>query len=528
MEGESSGREVGRRLSRRLQIALVGEGALVGLAGGAVVTLYRMALSGAENLLRALTSAAAGDVALTAAWVVALAAMLVVVSRLIVWEPATSGSGIPQIDAEVVDRMDAPWHRIIPAKFAEGTLLALSGLSMGREGPSVQLGGMSGKAVSRALRRGRGEERLLVTCGAAAGMSAAFHAPFTGVLFALEEIHKEFTAPLIISVMCSAIVSDLLVSQVLGIEPVMALAFAQDLPHPDYALVAVLGVVCGLLGALHNRGMFACQDLFSRMGTHLPYARLAVPFALAGVAAFAWPELMCGGDAIIERVLAPQAPGLAALLALLAGKYLFTTVCFGSGAPGGTLFPLVVLGSLVGGAFASVCGQVAGLEPWFFSNFVALGVAGLFSGVVRAPVTAVILVFELTGSLDALLSVSIVSIVAYVTSSVTRTDAFYEHLLAALLGTTTDDPAVSGLGESKALQTVRVGSGSVLEGMTLREVPWPDGMRVVTIERAGGEIVPTGDTRIEALDELLVIVDGGAADDALLKLRLMAEQRVRE
>ena len=527
MSGESSGREVGRRLSRRLQVALVGEGALVGLVGGAVVTLYRLALSGAEGLLRSLTSAAAGNALLIAAWFAALAAMLVIVSLLIRWEPATSGSGIPQVDAEVADRMDAPWRRVIPAKFAEGTLLALSGLSMGREGPSVQLGGMSGKAVSRALARGRGEERLLVTCGAAAGMSAAFHAPFTGVLFALEEIHKEFTAPLIISVMCSAIVSDLFVSQVLGIEPVMALAFSQDLPHPDYVLVAALGVVCGLLGALHNRGMFACQDLFARIHSHLPFARLALPFALAGVAAFAWPELMCGGDAIIERVLSPDTPGLATLVALLVGKYLFTTICFGSGAPGGTLFPLVVLGSLVGGLFATVCGQLVGLAPWFFSNFVALGVAGLFSGVVRAPVTAVILVFELTGSLDALLSVSIVSIVAYVTSSVTRTDAFYEHLLAALLGTTTNDPAVSGMGESKALQTVRVGAGSVLEGMALREVPWPDGMRVVTIERAGGEIVPTGDTRIEALDELLVIVDGGAADDATLKLRLMAEQHVR-
>ncbi len=536
MAGESSGTEVRRRLSRRLQVALVGEGALVGLAGGLVVTLYRIALSGAEDLLRAVTAAASGSLPLVAVWFLALAVLLVIVSRLIRWEPATSGSGIPQIDAEVIDRMDAPWHRVIPAKFAEGTLVALAGLSMGREGPSVQLGGMSGKAVSRALRRGRGEERLLVTCGAAAGMSAAFHAPFTGVLFALEEIHKEFTAPLIISVMCSAIVSDLLVSQVLGVEPVMALAFAQDLPHPDYALVALLGVVCGVLGALHNRGMFRCQDLFGRLGSLLRggdasgasvMLRLAVPFALAGLAAFLWPELMCGGDAIVERVLEPGAPALGTLLALLAGKYVFTAICFGSGAPGGTLFPLVVLGALVGGSFAAACGQLAGLPSWFFPNFVALGVAGLFSGVVRAPVTAVILVFELTGSLDALLSASIVSIVAYVTSSLTRTDAFYEHLLAAMLGTTTDDPAVSGMGESKTLRTVRVGAGSTLEGRQLREIPWPDGLRVVTIERAGGEIVPTGQTRVEALDELLVIVDEGAADDAMLKVRLMAEQRVR-
>ena len=90
---------------------------------------------------------------LMAAWFAVLAVLLACVSALIVWEPATSGSGIPQIGAEVVDRMDAPWRRVIPAKFAEGTMLALAGLSLGREGPSVQLGGMSGKAVSRALRR---------------------------------------------------------------------------------------------------------------------------------------------------------------------------------------------------------------------------------------------------------------------------------------------------------------------------------------------------------------------------------------
>ena len=121
-----------------------------------------------------------------------------VVAKLVGWEPYTQGSGIPQTDAEVMGRIDMPWYRVMFAKFTEGSLLTLSGLSLGREGPSIQLGGMGGKAVSRALRRGRGEERLLVTCGAAAGMSAAFHAPLTGTLFAIEEIHKEFTPSRII------------------------------------------------------------------------------------------------------------------------------------------------------------------------------------------------------------------------------------------------------------------------------------------------------------------------------------------
>ncbi|MBM6817017.1 ClC family H(+)/Cl(-) exchange transporter [Olsenella uli] len=520
--------EIVRRLSRRFQVALVLEGLLVGLVAGGVITLYRLVLSNAERLLRLVTGAAAGSPLLMAAWFAVLAVLLACVSALVTWEPATSGSGIPQIDAEVVDRMDAPWRRVIPAKFAEGAMLALAGLSLGREGPSVQLGGMSGKAVSRALRRRRGEERLLVTCGAAAGMSAAFHAPLTGVLFALEEIHKEFTAPLIISVMCSSVASDYLVSQALGVAPVMSVALGGDLPHASYGLVVLLGLVAGLLGALHNRGMFACQGLFGRLPARAPLARLAVPFALAGVMAFAWPELLCGGDAIIELLESPEGLGAAAIAALLLGKYLYTTVCFGSGAPGGTLLPLVVMGALVGGLFARGMGAL-GMPGEYVPNFVALGVAGLFSGVVRAPVTAVVLVFELTGSLDALLSASVVSVVAYVTANLTETEPFYEHLLAALLGSqekAAGAPAGPAAG-GKSLQTVLVGAGSRLEGMLVRDVPWPDGMRVVTIERAGGDVVPSGGTRIEALDRLLVIVDASATDDALLKLRLMSSQRVR-
>ena len=525
--GRGGSSQLERHHSRRFQLSLVLEGLLVGLVGGGVVSLYRVALAGAERLLRLATGSAAGDPALMVGWALLLVAMLLVVTLLVRWEPATSGSGIPQVDAEVAGQLDAPWRRVIPAKFAEGTLTALAGLSLGREGPSVQLGGMCGKGVSRALGRKRGEERLLVTCGAAAGMSAAFHAPFTGVLFALEEIHREFSAPLIISVMCSAVASDFLVSQVVGVEPVMALAFAQDLPHPDYVLVVGLGLVCGLLGALHNRGMFACQSLFSRLRSHLPLSRLAVPFALAWVVAFTWPALMCGGDALLEPLLSGSAPGLVGLLALLAGKYAYTTVCFGSGAPGGTLFPLVVLGALVGAVFASACAPL-GLDATFLPNFVALGVAGLFSGVVRAPVTAVVLVFELTGSLDALLSVCIVSIVAYVASGLTKTDAFYEHLLAGLLDDLDVEVAAGPSGGEKDLGRARVGWGSHLEGMLVREVPWPDGLRLVTIERAGTELVPTGDTELCAMDELLFIADEDALEDARLKLRLMCAPHVRE
>jgi len=507
------GNIVSRRFSRRFQINLVIEGALVGVLGGGIVALYRLALRCAEEGLRSVTSLASGSPLGMALWFAILAVVLMVVSRLLLWEPYTQGSGIPQVDAEVMGRIDMPWHRVIAAKFAEGALCAFGGLSLGREGPAVQLGGMSGKAVSKMLRNGRGEERLLVTCGAAAGMSAAFHAPLTGVLFALEEIHKEFSAPLIISVMTASVVADFLVSQVLGVSPVITLHFASDLPHIDYLLVVLIGVYCGLLGSIHNKGMFFCQSLYERIDKHLPYARLAVPFALSGVIAFTFPQLMCGGDAIMDLLAQPGTLAGATLLALLVGKYLFTTVSFASGAPGGTLFPLVVMGSLSGALFGIMASTFFGFPEAYVVNFLLLGVAGLFSSVVRAPVTAVVLCFELSGSLDALLSAAIVSIVSYVTANLLRVDPFYDHLLARLLGVTPNDPSMNGAPGEKVLREHHVGASSKLDGALVRDVPWPGRARIVTIERAGQEIVPTGDTRLMALDVLLIIMNTDHEDE---------------
>ena len=513
-ESEAS-QSLKKRFSSRYQLVLVGEGLLVGIFGGAAVTLYRMSLSAAERFLRFITGLAVGHPLAVVGWFAVLAVLCFIVCRLMLWEPYTQGSGIPQTDAEVMGRINMPWHRVMVAKFVEGTLCAFGGLSLGREGPAVQLGAVSGKAVSRGFKRGRGEERLLMTCGAAAGMSAAFSAPLTGILFALEEIHKEFTAPLILTVMASSVASDFLVSQVLGVSPVLKLVFLRDLPHADYLTVCALGVVCGFLGALHNKGMFDCQDkLYGRIKKYLPYSRIAIPFAIAGVAAFAFPQLMCGGDAIIELMTSHYNQPLLLLVGLLVGKYLFTTVSFASGAPGGTLFPLVVMGVLIGAIFGTCVIDLTGMPQEYIANFVVMGVAGLFAGVVRAPVTAVVLAFELTGSLDALLSVTIVSIIAFLVANLLEIDPFYEHLLANLLGSTPHDPQSNGKAGEKVLHSCWVGAGSQLEGKLIRDIDWPRDVRVVTVDRAGQEIVPTGSTRLLALDEILLIMNTDTEDES--------------
>ena len=512
---------VRRRLSGgRFQVSLVWEGVLVGLVGGLVVAAYRLVLSWAERTVRAITGAAAENPMYVLGWFVVLGVLATIVALLVRWEPDTSGSGIPQVDAEVMDALDMRWPRVLVAKFAEGTLAALGGLSLGREGPSVQLGGMAGKAVSRVLGRGRGEERLLVTCGAGAGMAAAFHAPLTGVMFALEEIHKTFSAPLIISAMTAAVTADYVASQLLGLSPVVIFSLSEYVPRGAYGALVLFGVGMGVIGALHNLGMFVAQDLLARIRWHAPLVRLLVPFILAGVVAFTAPILMDGGDAILELLRRPQGLTMLALAGMLVGKYVFTCVCFGAGTPGGTLFPLVTMGALAGALLGEGFCEVFGLDRVLVLNFMVLGIAGMFAGAIRAPVTAVVLAFELTGSLDALLSLSIVSVIAYVTANLLKVDAYYEHLLSRLLGVSADEAHGRwGAGE-RQLHSYVVEAGCELIGARISDVAWPKGTLVVTVTRCGNDLVPRGSTELMESDRLLVLFGSDAG--------VRAERRVRE
>lgn len=503
------------------------EGVLVGAAVGVVITCYRFVLSHMEAFLRSVIVGSVNKMLgpFLGALLVAAAfcAIGYVVSKVVDWEKDTAGSGIPQIDAEVMGRLDMNWYRVLGAKFLEGSLVVASGLSMGREGPSVQLGGMVGKGVSRSFGKERGEERLLVTCGAAAGMSAAFHAPLTGILFAIEEIHREFNAPLVLSVMASTITADFVTSQVLGVAPVVRLALGADLPHGTYLLVCLMGVVMGFVGAAHNRGMFFCQErVFGRFSELPRWASYVVPFALSGVMAFVAPDLLCGGDAIIEKLVEPEGLALTSVLLFLLGKYFFTTVCFSAGVPGGTLLPMVVMGGLFGLGFGDVCLLLGLINANQLLNFVVLGIAGSFAAVVRAPVTAVVLSYELTGSLDALLSVSLVSILAYVVANFTKTDPFYEHLLGKLVGVTIDDQDVNET-SSRLLHSYHVAAGSMAEGKKVAEVPWPNGSLVVNITRADHSLIPKGSVELMALDEILVVMNEDTEFDTDLIIKTLCK-----
>ena len=269
------------RRAEHFKTILTGEGFLVGLIAGLVVLLYRVLLEYAGRAMNVILGYARENPAAAGAWFVLLVLMACIVGKLVKWEPMISGSGIPQVEGEMTGKLEQVWWRVLTAKFLGGFLSLLAGLSLGREGPSIQIGAMTGKAVSKVLDRGKTEEKYLLTCGASAGLAAAFHAPLAGVMFSLEEIHKNFSVSVLVSVMTASITADYVSSQFLGFHSVFQFDIGAEIQPRYYWHILILGVILGLLGAFYNKMTLWVQNLYYKAKGLNETSRLLIPFLLA-------------------------------------------------------------------------------------------------------------------------------------------------------------------------------------------------------------------------------------------------------
>lgn len=418
--------------ARRIPVMLITEGLCVGLIGGFIVLLYRVALTFAGNWLIKILSYLKGNPFRCAVWFLILMALAWIVGRLVKWEPMISGSGIPQVEGEVSGRLSQNWKRVLPAKFAGGFLCMLGGLSLGREGPSIQLGAMAGQGISRALGRGKREEKFLMTCGASAGLSAAFHAPLAGMMFAVEEIHKTFSIPILLPVMTASVTADYIASHILGLDPVFHFQITEYLPQNYYWLLILLGILVGVSGVFYNWGMLKAQELYRKIPFLKETGRLLIAFLTAGMLGLVMPSVLGSGSGLIVSLTKGEMV-LGMVVLTLVVKFLFSAVSFGSGAPGGIFFPLLILGALLGAVFAMTGAEFFGLDPVYINNFVLLGMTGFFTAIVRAPLTGIILLFEMSGSISQMLSLSIVSVTAYIVATLMRSEPIYDSLLKRIL-----------------------------------------------------------------------------------------------
>ena len=422
----------------RVSLVMIGEGLFVGVLAGLTVILYRVCLNYATKWLEKVLQFLYKNPVWFAGWFAVLLVMAVVVGGLLKWEPLAAGGGIPQVEAEIAGTLSRRWMRVIPAKFAGGFLCIFGGMSLGRCGPSIQLGAMTGQGVSRLLRRGENEERSLMACGAGAGMAATFHAPLAGMVFAMEEIHRAGETPVFISVLAATAAAAFSSIHLLGADPIFQFQLTDVLPQTHYWMLLVLGILIGAAGAFYSWAMLRAQSLYKKAGFLNETGRMVTAFSAAGIFAVWMPKALGSGSWLIGSLTNGEMLLGAAVLIFLA-KFLFSAICFGSGAPGGNIFPLLTLGAMLGGIFALAGAELFGLDPMYLNNFVLLAMAGFFTAVVRAPVTGIVLLFEMSGLVSQLLSLCIVCLTAYVVSELLYPKPMNRILLERSLAAVQDE-----------------------------------------------------------------------------------------
>lgn len=488
---------------RKESFYLIVRGLEVGLFSGIVAVLYRYLITFSEKWLMKVIDAVKNSGIKTTAWFLVLICIGMAIALINKRISYVSGSGIPQISAELKGRINPVWWKVIIGKFIGGGLSVFGGLSLGREGPSVQLGGMAAKGVAKITKADKTTELRMISCGAGAGMSAAFNAPLAGIMFVLEEIHHSFDK----SVLCMGIVATVTADFVSKLFFGQSTTFNYDtvnFPLRHYWLLIILGLILGISGVCYNVIMIKAQDAYKKLKRIPDYIKLPIVFVISGVIGLFLPQILCGGHEMAHLIMT-QRPSLYALCVLLAGKFLFGVISFACGAPGGTLYPLCVLGTYLGAIFGEISINALNLGPEFYEEFVVIGMAGLFSSIVRAPITGIVLVYELTGNMNNILPLATVSLISYATANLIGVTPFYEALIEKITTSPEVTPTYSRANE-KVIKTYTVPIGSAVSNKMIKDIDWGKHCLVVTIERDGKTITPKGETVIHEGDELSVLV----------------------
>jgi len=412
------------RLATLAVLALV-----VGAAAGLIGAVFRIVLEQADALRDRVIVWAHGEALWGFAAVVLAGGAAALVATWLVrrFAPHASGSGIPHV--EMVLRREAPLapYILLPVKFVGGVLAIGSGMALGREGPSVQMGASIAQFVGTVCRCSWPDCRVLMAAGAGAGLATAFNSPIAGAVFVLEELVQRFEHRMAIAALAASATAIAVARALLGDAPDFSVEPLAHIPPLGQPLFLVLGVIAGLLAVGYNRLLLGSIALVARFDRVPPEWRAAVIGAAVAVVAWFAPGLVGGGDPITQRTLS-GAVVLAFLPVAFLIRALLGSASYAAGTPGGLFAPMLVLGAQLGllcGAWQAALFPSLAIPP---QAFAVVGMAAFFTGVVRAPMTGIVLIIEMTAAFNMLLPMLIACFAAMLVPTLLGDTPIYEAL----------------------------------------------------------------------------------------------------
>ena len=312
------------------------------------------------------------------------------------------GHGVPEVMYAVARRGGRIAPQVAGVKALASALCIGGGGSVGREGPIVQIGSALGSTIGRAVKVGEARMRVLVACGAAGGIAATFNAPLAGVFFAMELILRDFNTQSFGMVVLAAVTASVIGRAALGNETFLHLPpFAVNNLN-QYLLFALLGVIAGLVGVGFSRVLYLIEDVCDWAWRGPEWLRPAIGGVLLGGLLLLLPEMYGVGYPVLNNGVSGKY-AIAFLLILLCGKILATSLTIGIGGSGGVFAPSLFIGAMLGAAYGQLLNVIAPGTAGPAGAYALIGMGAVFAGAARAPITAVIILFELTGEYSIIL-----------------------------------------------------------------------------------------------------------------------------
>jgi len=418
---------------------------VVGAAAGFVGAVFRLALAQAEHLRDALIAWGHGYALAGFGIVVATCSASVLLAAWLVhrFAPHASGSGIPHVEAVLRERLPPAPYALVPVKLAGGILAIGSGLALGREGPSVQMGASIGIFMGRLFRRAWPDCRVLLAAGSGAALASAFNAPIAGAVFVLEELVQRFEHRIAIAALAASATAISVARLVLGNEPDFHITPLDFPGAEERPLFFLFGGAAGLLAVAYNRTLLATMAAAERLNRLTIEMRAALIGAAVGALAWFAPDLVGGGDSITQRTLVGAVTLSFVPFAFLL-RFGLGAVSYATGTPGGLFAPLLVLGAQAGLLFGAGCHMLLphlNMQP---EAFAVVGMAAFFAGVVRAPLTGIVLATEMTNTVTLFLPMLAACFTAMLVATLLRDPPIYDALRERSLRAGSTPPARTG------------------------------------------------------------------------------------
>jgi len=394
--------------------------------------------------------------------------------------PAVRGSGVNQTKAAMYIYDGFISFRTVVGKFITSALAIGSGQSLGPEDPSLQIGAGIASAIGRRLKLSRSRMRYVAPVGAAAGLAAAFNAPITAVLFVIEEVIGRWTAGVLGAVVLAAVSSVVTEQWFLGDHPLFTVP-PYHLEHASELLAyAALGLIGGGLSVVFVKLVATLRPRMRSLPPWTWYIQPAIAGALIGVVGLWFPQVLGAGYDAIDQAM-HDAFGWRMLAMLCVVKLLATTTSFVSGTPGGLFAPTLFMGAMLGAAVCGVERQIAPGLAGSMGAYALIGMGTMFAGILRAPMTSVFMIVEVSGNYSIILPVMISNTLAYVVSR-----QFQRHALFDVLGRQ-DGTDLPSMEEEREVETHTVEDAMrAVDGMLLDGTE-PVERAAERVERVAGE-----------------------------------------